>query len=297
MGRRSHTDRMFNDTAFMNTACYNYYFNRLMEISLSVFEWKNLPETVDVRFMETALFSQGQAVFYFDEDMESFVALRCAPSGRFNVYGVPIYRRAYGYNNYQRELSIDNSVIIYNNEIRTNAVDTCRLFAYKLSKISRVIDVNVDAQKTPVLIKGSESQMLTLKNVYMKYDGNQPVLYGDKDLDLSGFTALKTDAPFVAPALKELHDSLWNEALTYLGVCNVNIQKRARLVTDEVLRSQGGTIASRYSRLNARRRACDLINAMFNIDISVDFREGLSGEDDAFLWPQNIQDLQDDDGR
>ena len=139
--------------------------------------------------------------------------------------------------------------------------------------------------------------MLTLKNVYMKYDGNQPILYVDKDLDFSGFTVLKTDAPFISPALKELHDAIWNEALTYLGICNVNIQKRARLITDEVLRSQGGTIASRYSRLNARQRAAKEINKMFGLSISVEFREGLSGEDPAFMYPQNISDMQNDDGR
>ena len=203
---------------------------------------------------------------------------------------------AYGYNNYQRELSINDSVIIYNNEIRSNSVETCRLYAYKLANIARAIDINVNAQKTPILLKGSESQMLTLKNVYLKYDGNQPVMMADKDLDLSGFTVLKTDAPFVAHDFKELHDAVWNEALTYLGICNVNIQKRARLITDEVLRSQGGTIASRYSRLNARQRAAEEINKMFDLNISVKFREGLSGEDPAFMFPDNRFDLQDDDG-
>ena len=296
MGRRNR-DSAFNNSAFLNNATFNYYFRRLEELSLSVFEWKGLPVSIDTRFMESALFWLGQAVFYFDEDLLDFVALRCAASGNFNVYGIPVRRRAYGYNNYQKEVTINDSVIIYNNETRTNSIDTCRLYAWKLANIARAMDVNVNAQKTPLLIKGSESQMLTMKNVYMKYDGNQPVLFADKDLDLSGFTVLKTDAPFVAPALKELHDAVWNEALTYLGICNVNIQKRARLITDEVLRSQGGTIASRYSRLNARQRACDEINAMFGLNVSCEFREGLSGEDPAFMYPENISDMQNDDGR
>ena len=296
MGRRK-TDRLFNSSAFLNNAAYNYYFEQLQQLSLSVFEWKNLPPAIDVRFMETALFWQGQAVFYYDTDLGDYAALRCAANGSFNVYGIPVRRRAYGYNNYQTDVDISNSVLIYNNEIRTNSVDTCRMFAYKLANIARTIDINVNAQKTPTLIKGTDTQILTLKNVYMKYDGNQPVLYVDKDLDLSGFTVLKTDAPFVAPQLKELHDAIWNEALTYLGICNVNIQKRARLITDEVLRSQGGTIASRYSRLNARQRAAEEINNMFGLNVSVDFREGLSGEDPAFMYPENISDLNNDDGK
>ena len=101
MPRRSKGDRLFNSSAYLNNAAYNYYFEQLQQLSLSVFEWQGLPETIDVRFMETALFWQGQAVFYYDDDMREFVALRCAPSGSFNVYGIPTRRRAYGYNNYQ----------------------------------------------------------------------------------------------------------------------------------------------------------------------------------------------------
>ena len=270
--------RPFDDSAWMNTASFDYYYRRLKEISISVFEWKNLPDTVDVRFMETALFEQGKSVFYLDENMNAFVALRCAENGDFNVYGVPVRRRAYGYNNYSAELTIDNSVIIYNNMIRTNAMDTCRLYAYRLHDLSRTIDINARAQKTPILLKGSEQQMLSLKNAYMQFDGNFPVMMMDKNMDLTEFTVLKTDAPFVAPQLKELHDAIWNEALTYLGVCNVAIEKKAQIAKDEVLRSQGGTFASRFSRLNARKQACELINNMFGLDIDVEFREGLSGE-------------------
>ena len=147
------------------------------------------------------------------------------------------------------------------------------MFAYKLANIARTIDINVNAQKTPLLIKGSDTQMLTLKNVYMKYDGNQPVLYTDKDLDLSGFTVLKTDAPFIAPALKELHDAIWNEALTYLGICNVNIQKRARLITDEVNANNEFILVNIEHMYEERKLACELINEKFGLNITVERRE------------------------
>ena len=77
----------------------------------------------------------------------------------------------------------------------------------------------------------------------------------------------------IADKLTELKSQVWNEALTYLGISNVNIQKKERLITDEVARTQGGTIASRYSRLESRRQAAEKINDMFGLDITVDFRE------------------------
>lgn len=72
--------------------------------------------------------------------------------------------------------------------------------------------------------------------------------------------------------------------MTYLGISNINIQKKERLITDEVTRNQGGTIASRYSRLQARREAVDKINAMFGTNIRVDYRE-------------DFQEISDNDGK
>ena len=64
-----------------------------------------------------------------------------------------------------------------------------------------------------------------------------------------------------------------NEALTYLGISNVSFQKKERMLQDEVLRNNGGTVSSRYSRLNARKEACEKINRMFGLNMSVDYRE------------------------
>ena len=61
--------------------------------------------------------------------------------------------------------------------------------------------------------------------------------------------------------------------MTYLGISNINVVKKERMITDEVTRNQGGTVASRYSRLESRRQACKQINEMFNLNIWVDYRE------------------------
>ena len=107
----------------------------------------------------------------------------------------------------------------------------------------------------------------------MQYDGNMPFIFADKSLNTNQLQAIKTDAPYVADKLYQLKTQIWNEALTYLGISNINVQKKERLITDEVTRNQGGTIASRYSRLNARRDACKQINDMFGLDVWCDYRE------------------------
>ena len=86
---------------------------------------------------------------------------------------------------------------------------------------------------------------------------------------------------------------LWNEVLTYLGISNISYQKRERLISDEVTRSQGGTIAIRYSKLNARRQACEEINRMFGLDIWCDFREDYRIKDLEFMENSPTEDDED----
>lgn len=265
-------DRQFWESAAMNNGTYKQYYNRLVELAISMFEWKNLPDSVDTRFLELCLFVDGQAIFFYDEEL-GYLTLQNSMNGGFNVYRIPVNRRAYAVNGYNRKLNENNSVIIFNNYLHTNSKLDAVMFAKRLYNLDRAIDVNANAMKTPIIIKCDETQRLTMLNLYKQYDGNEPYIFGDKAINTNAIQVFKTDAPYVADKLYQLKTQIWNEALTYLGISNINVQKKERLITDEVTRNQGGTIASRYSRLNARRDACKQINAMFGLDIWCDYRE------------------------
>lgn len=270
MGRKR--DLQFCESAYMNNRTYLQYYNRLTELAISMFEWQNLPETVDQRFLEMCLFGDGMCVFFQDEVL-GYLSLQCMIGGKLNVYRIPMERRAYATNGYQRELDETNSVIIFNNYLHTNSMLDVEMFSKRLYNLDMAIDVNANAQKTPVLIQCDESQRLVMKNLYKQYEGNEPFIFGSKGLDASGLKVLQTGAPYVADKLYELKTQIWNEALTYLGISNINVVKKERMITDEVTRNQGGTVASRYSRLESRRQACKQINEMFNLNIWVDYRE------------------------
>lgn len=260
------------ESALLNNRTYLQYYNRLLELAINMYEWKNLPDTIDERFLELTLFSDGMAVFFRD-DILGDLCLQCMIGGNIDVYRIPIERTAYATNGYQMHLNNTNSVIIFNNYTHTNSMLDIEMFARRLYEIDRTIDVNVKAQKTPVLIRATENQRLTLKNLYMQYDGNEPFIFGDKNLDMDGIKALKTDAPYVADKLNILKRQIWNEALTYLGIENSNTEKKERLVSDEVTTNLGGVEAQRFCRLNARRQAAKQINKMFGLNIQVDFRQ------------------------
>lgn len=282
-------DYEFWQSGDLNNASYMQYYNRLTELSISMFKWENLPDSIDPRFMELVLFTDGQAVF-FKDDVMGYLCLQNIVQGKFNVYRVPINRRAYAVNGYNKPLTIDDSVIIYNNYLRTNSMLDVRQFARRLGEIDRIIDVNMKAQKTPVLISCDENERLSMRNLYMQYDGNMPYIFGTNDIRGDSLKVLKTDAPFVAPELYKLKVQYWNEALTYLGISNTNIQKKERMISDEVTRAMGATIASRYSRLNARREAADKINEMFGLNIEVSYREDYREMDDELMLPAESED-------
>ena len=278
-------DRQFWESAKLNNYTFRQYYNRLTELSISMFEYEELPESVDQRYMELALFGDGMSVFFKDEVL-GFLVLRCAIGGQMNVYRIPTDRKAYAANGYNKKLTDENSVIIWNNMMHTPSMLDVEMFSRRLYNLDRAIDVNANAQKTPILIQCEENQRLTLKNLYMKYDGNEPVIFGDKNINPNSLKVLQTGAPYVADKLYQLKTDLWNEALTYLGISNVSYQKRERLISDEVNRSQGGVIASRYSRLLARQQAFDEINKMFGLNIKVKFRETNGNTDDIKVDPE-----------
>lgn len=270
-------------SARLNNATFNYYYYRLKNIAISSIGWEELPATVNERFIELTLYDNGQAIFFRD-DILGFLGLQCMGTGEFNVYNIPTKRTAYATSGAQWELTDENSVIIYDNYLHTVDCNVLRMFAYRLYEIERAIDVNVKQQKTPCIIRCEESQRLTLKNLFMQYEGNEPFIYGSKKLDLSGISVLNTQAPFVASDLQTLKRQIFNEALTYLGVENGNTEKKERLVTGEITSNLGGVEAQRYSRLAAREAAAKEINDMFGLNIKPYYRqEFLSLKAEDFL--------------
>ena len=297
-------DLQFWESAQMNNRTYLHYYDRGVELAISRFEWKGLPKSIDERFLELTLFGKGACVFFKDGLLDapvdakngnvvvvnnstggsiyedelvgkgSFLALPMTTNGRLDVYNRPIGRRAYANNGYNMpDLDQTNSVIIYGNYLRKPIMRDIELYARWLYEIQQTIIVNAKAQKTPVAIICDENERLSMLNLYKEYEGNAPFIFGSKNLDLNGIKALSTGAPYVGDKLSELKISTWNELLTFLGINNINLVKKERLITDEVTRNQGGVQASRFSPLGMRQQAAKEINDMFGLKISVDYRQ------------------------
>lgn len=270
MGRRS--ERTFWDSARANNSTYLCYYNRLVGIALSMFEWHNLPDTVDERFLEMALFGDGKALF-FKDDVMGYLGLQFMGTQPLNVYRIPMRRIAYSANGYHAEYDETNSVIIWNNVTHTNSYTDVATASERLYEIQRTIDTNIKAQKTPVMITAkNEPQRLSMKNAYMQYDGNQPFIFADKDFDPNSIKALSTQAPYVADVLFNAKKEIWNEVLSSLGVPVTDRVKRERLLAEEIAGDKASSVAQQFVRLNPRKKACKEINKMFGLNVEVTYR-------------------------
>ncbi len=260
-----------SSTGLNNNRTYIGYFYRLLDMSVNLIEWKNLPPEIDARFLELSLISQGMALFFRDEDLGEYLALTVRIGPRLTPYRIPIERTAYDVNGAQWPRTNKNSILIFNNYLRQPTIPVIMDYAQRLYEIQRAIDINVSGQKTPYILKGPQKQQLTLKNLYKQIDENERVIYADNNLDLDNVKVILTPAPYVADKLQVLKAQLFNEFLTYCGIENPGFEKRERVQNGEIDVTLGAVDAARYGWLSARQRACDEINRMFGLTISVSY--------------------------
>lgn len=276
MGRRNKETK---EAIMRSNMAWISYFDYITELYTSVFNW-TVPDTIDTRFLEMTLFNRGGATFLMDDEM-GLLSLPFAVAGKFDVYRNPIRWRAYAANGYNKMCTKDDAVLCYNNYLRKPSVYDAKRFADRLWDLDMTIDINARAQKSPILLVCDERDRLSIENLYQQYDGNKPVIYGQSGMNPNAIQVLTTGAAYVGSELYELRNQILNECITRRGISNLNYQKKERMITDEVSRSQGSILASRESPLTMRQKACEEVNKMFRNDL------------DTELWVEFYEDAYD----
>jgi hypothetical protein len=264
-------------TSNINALTANDYYDRLKLIALSLFEWENLPDSCNPRFLEQTLYLYGRALFIYDDTL-GYLNTKVTPSGKLNIYDEPVSYTAYGID-YNKIFDKDDCVIIRNNYLERPTDHSVILFASRLTEAERTIDVNIKAQKTPVLVRVDEKDRLTIKNLYKQYEGNEPFILGGKSLNPDGLKVLKTDAPYVVDKIQKYKHEIWNEALTFFGINNTNTDKRERLTDDEVNANNEIISLNAQTMLLSRQEAAEAINKKYGLKVSVKMREFKENQD------------------
>ena len=281
-------DIRFLDSALMNSRTYFDYVERLKKICLSMFEWVNLPESMNARYLEECLYYKGQAALLKDETY-GFINTQAASGGYLNIYGLPSQLNCYSYQ-YQKVRNLytgldgtkdKDCVLVMNNWQRIPTVNTIELFCQRLAEAEMTASVNIKAQKTPVLIVVDENQRLMMENLYAQYDGNRPFIFGDKNqLSENAIKCISTGADFIADKVMDYKKQIWNEALQFLGINTLQTEKKERLITDEASSNNELINLNLQSMLIPRQEAAKQFNKLFGLEgtdkeISVRLRSDL----------------------
>ena len=281
MARRT-KDLIFEESLFNNMEDYLNLKSRLIALTIGRMHFENLPKEMYQPFLLKMMIANPETLFAFDDAAQRYFWYIFTPSSRLDEYGVPFERRITLPNvGYTNTFDKDSSVIIRSSYSGTPILPIIEEYARKLFIISRTIDVNVNAQKTPVMVLCDEDQRLTFTNMMKQYAGNVPFIFGDKNIiSEESFKVLNLNAPFVADKLFELKTNLWNEFLTFLGIYNVSINKKERLISDEVNRSLGGVLIARNDFVQAINDSFDEVNEKFGLDIKFHFGEDANKTED-----------------
>ena len=288
----------FTDSALSNEASYYDYLNRLKKIALSIFEWINLPSSMNARWLERCLYYNGKCALLKDKKL-GFINTGASTNGYINIYGIPTQINCWSFNytsmrktytglpnnindnNLEKE-QMEKCVLVLNDWEANPTCSTLELFALRLSEAEKTMDVNIKSQKFPVMIIVDEKQRLLMENLYNQYNGNQPFLFGDKEqLGEGMLRSVNTGAPYVIDKITQYKKEIWNEALSFLGVNTIALEKKERLITDEANYNNEFINYNLQSYLAPRLEACKEFNELFGLtgtdkEISVRIRSDLA---------------------
>ena len=263
----------FRDAIIMNNQTYIDYLERMKKICLSMFEWQNLPHSMNSRFLEMCLFYNGQAAMLYS-DTYGFINTMAADGGYVNLYGLPTEINCYSYRfNERRSLYMTDTgeekgkecILVMNNYERIPTTVSISLFAARLAEAQRTADVNIKSLRTPILITTDQRQYYTLKKMYEEYDGNTPAIFADKNLITpDALKAIKTDSPVLLDDLMQYKREIWNEFLTFAGLQNLS-EKKERLISNEVDSNNEVINMNLQALLIPRKEACRQFNEKYGL--------------------------------
>ena len=259
-----------NKTEFLNNRNYLFYFDMIKNALMSSYDILGLPLSCNKWCYKQQMF-EGLGVIFNDDDMNEIVNMWVSPTKKLMWNGDPeeITARSV-FNGYEKKLEYKDCAIIWDNNLHKSMADVINMYAIRLANMDRIIDINVNAQKTPLLLLIKDEKLkVTIKNMYEQYIGNMPAIWGEKNVPEDFLKVLKTDAPFIAPALHDLRVRILGEVLSYCGIDNVAYEKRAQMSNDEIEMSTGLQKLTLSSRIQTQQDCWDRANAKFGLNVKI----------------------------
>ena len=256
--------RRYINSQLSNYQAYIMIRNKMVDLAENVLKKKNLPLYIDSSYVNKILLSQGSICFFVDEVL-GLLALPWVSIAGLDVYGRPKRVQCYGANGYHSRILKQNEfVIMWDNTSHRSLYPMICQYAERFANALRTQDINIAQQKTNRIWKTAPGQEKTIKDTLNNIDENVENVITYSGLDLAETQSVLSVAPYVADKLDEYKANLWNEFLGSIGITNINLTKKERLIKDEVMAQLGGSIAMRSSRFDSQKKAIEEINLKFS---------------------------------
>lgn len=255
-----------------NSVSFNEHrlFNLLKLLTMNRFKWENLPEGIESRHIEEALFNTGQVAFHKDK-IYGLLVLPCASSGQLNIYGDPVEFVLTGHG-FHKQVKANDLVRIKNNDTATPSIIHVKYYTEYLSNLETLMDDNLRQQRYPFIITTTKQNEFTMKNLYKKIEDGEDAIFVDERLSQGGdlgINVLQTGVPFLLDKLQEHKNDVTNELMTWLGLNNANTDKKERMLVDEVNVNNTHILMNLDLEYKNRQKACEEINKKYGLNITV----------------------------
>ena len=239
------------------------YYDLMRILVLNRFTWTGLPDGIEGRWIEQVLFEEGSGVFYYDYAYGRFMFLPYAQQAGYNVYHNPTVFRpviASGYGYMHDEVTAKDAVPVFASASRSSLINIVKLYARRFALIDRAVDVNIQNQTLPVIIRTGEENRLSTQNLLKDVEKGVAKVLVDRSMDPTQvFEILPNLAPHNADKLMEDKLQCLNEVLGFLGIANNTDSKRERMVRDEVHQATERVNLWRQDAITARQQAVDML--------------------------------------
>lgn len=276
---------------------FNHYYTWLQQIAYQLFEWEGLPDDVPPLMIEMMLHEMGTVGFSRKTDGNGIIshAVVSGVGEMVGTYNVPTSFRStdrffsdisfpvYYYGRYKfpnSGLLIKNRIGYFNSVYDLSSLTGFAMYAEKLAFLKIVSDINLNAQKTPIVVSSDDLNLNEMERLYDNYDGNMPIFYTRDVVDENGIKikgdqlqdrvkVLNTQSPFLLDKLDLQKEREWNEAMTWLSLDSIATNKKERLVTSEADANKQQSTAMQNSMLKARQEFCILAKQLWGWDVTV----------------------------
>lgn len=249
-----------------------FWYDLLWNKAVSIFEYEDLPDTVNRDYLETTLMSRGN-VTWINDNEGNLRALYGAAYG-FDCYGFPttaeIANPVLG--TIRGTFHLD-AVWMRNNIYALPVQDKIFEYAMQLAQLDTNLKVNLDNLKTTTIFAvDNDAQATQVKDIYKKIVSGEPGLIVGDNLDFlseNKVNVFSSNIQYLGTQFLADRRTIINDFLTLFGINNIALEKKERLITGEVDSNDQELEINKYFWLKPREDAIAEVNKIFGTNIKV----------------------------